>query len=68
MFPNIFNSCDTLEEVNIPKNVKKISKMTFYHCLNLKSITLPEWLEEIGESAFNTCPSIKSLVQAIMQR
>ncbi|MBR1831640.1 MAG: leucine-rich repeat protein [Ruminiclostridium sp.] len=65
----VFEYCNKLKEIEIPKSVKSISADstvsrgfgTFEHCESLETVILNEGLETIGEDAFNNCASLKSI-------
>ncbi len=52
---------DGLQEVYIPRSVKKIGRMAFYWCNKIKNITLPEGLEVLGDSCFEGCSELSSI-------
>lgn len=58
ILPNCMWGADGLEEVYIPKSVKKIGRMAFYWCSKIKSITLPQGLEVIGDGCFEGCSGL----------
>lgn len=43
---------NSIHEILLGKDIKRIGKEAFYNCFYLKTIILPVGLEEIGESAF----------------
>lgn len=47
-----FFGCESLMEVNIGPNVKRIPDNCFEDCIELKKVRLNEGLEEIGKNAF----------------
>ena len=55
---NAFRDCETLEEVYLPKTLRKISACAFSGCRNLKKVYMEYGLEEIGDEAFSGCSSI----------
>jgi len=42
-----FDTCESLEEVIINGNIKRIIKGAFYYCDKLTKVVLPESLEQI---------------------
>ncbi len=57
-----FESCPSLKEVVLPKELKNIGTFAFSSCKSLEKITLPDTLTSIGMSAFSGCSSLKSIV------
>ncbi len=47
-----FGTCKAVNNVKLPKNLKKIGDYAFYYCEGLASIEIPEGVTDIGESAF----------------
>ncbi len=52
---SMFDLCDRLTYINLPKSVKKIDKAAFSGCTALDEIVMHEGLEELGEAAFVAC-------------
>lgn len=50
-----FKNCDGLEEIVMPKNLKRIGSKAFSGCSRLSALKLPEGVVEIGWQAFNRC-------------
>lgn len=50
-----FGWCDSLNNVYIPKGVKKIDTFAFISCISLDNITLPEGVTYIGYQTFSNC-------------
>ncbi len=50
-----FADCKEIENITIPKGIKRIETMAFFKCEALKEISLPDGLEYIGSDAFNRC-------------
>ncbi len=51
-----FNSCVSLESIDIPDGVTSIDYEAFSDCFSLYEVTLPSSLREIGDWAFDNCP------------
>ena len=58
----MFEYCASLESVNIPNTVTRISGSAFSSCYSLKSVTIPEGVETIGLGAFYDCTELKSVI------
>lgn len=56
-----FRRCYALEEVELPRRIKKIFHDCFRDCRSLKSIQLHEGIEEIGSHAFAGCTAMKEI-------
>lgn len=54
-----FYACNSLESIEIPKNLKEIGSNAFGFCENLKSIVIPEGVNFIGSNAFANCNKVK---------
>lgn len=54
-----FAGCVSLEEISLPKPIKRIGKSAFELCTSLKSITIGENAEYIGDEAFYGCQNLK---------
>ncbi len=50
-----FESCTSLENVEIPSTVTSIKKLTFNNCTSLKSVKLPANINSIENNAFAKC-------------
>ena len=48
--------CESLEQIAIPAQVRRIEKDTCFLCKKLSKVTLPDGLEHIGKEAFHRCP------------
>lgn len=59
---DIFDSCEYLEEVVLPNNLKRIPKGMFFSCSNLTNITIPNGVTNIGENAFGYCSYLLEIV------
>ena len=53
-----FIRCESLESVNIPKDLMSIGDSAFYYCTSLTSILISKNVEYIGSDAFLGCKSI----------
>lgn len=49
---NAFESCSSLEKIELPKSVKEIGDSAFLWCTSLKEVVIPDGVEKIGESLF----------------
>ena len=49
---NAFQSCSSLQSINIPSSVTSIGNNGFYGCSSLQSIIIPSSVTSIGSSAF----------------
>lgn len=47
---------------SIPKGVKSVGEMAFYHCNNLKEITIPDSVTDIESWAFSQNKALKEIV------
>ncbi|WP_289732917.1 leucine-rich repeat domain-containing protein [uncultured Duncaniella sp.] len=47
--------CETLSEVYLPENIKKISSTAFSNCVNLSTVKLSKGLRQIDSQAFENC-------------
>ncbi len=50
-----------LEEIVLPKTVKKIGRYAFYNCRNLRKITFSTGIQDIGSGAFTGCHKVHEL-------
>ncbi|KAL3938522.1 MAG: hypothetical protein SGBAC_006589 [Bacillariaceae sp.] len=57
-----FANCDSLKEIHLPPNVKRIGKKAFDTCYVMTTMTFGESLEFIGESAFVECMELSEAV------
>ena len=53
---------NSLKEVLLGDDLKKIGDDAFYNCNNLKAINLPESLEKIGDCAFKCCNGLENII------
>ena len=51
--------CSSLDNVVIPKKVKKIGMNAFSGCTSLKNITIPKSVKTIEDGAFKDCTSLE---------
>ena len=49
------------EQIEIPKEVKKIDGDAFQNCKSIRSVTIPEGVKEIGSWAFSGCENLISI-------
>ena len=56
-----FYSQQSLQQITLPANIKKIGKYAFYNCWNLQDINIPNSVETIGQGAFANCKNAGSL-------
>lgn len=57
----MFQSCTSLEHIDIPSNIKYIGAYAFLDCTKLNDIIFQEGLLSIGNNAFKNCKSIKKV-------
>lgn len=57
-----FNSCTSLQGLELPANLKQIDTRAFYDCTNLQNMIFPEQVKEIGERAFADCSAVEQIV------
>ena len=50
-----------LQDVSLPKSLRKLAKKTFNDCASLKEVIIPEGCLDIGTSAFTACESLTSV-------
>lgn len=58
--PYAFHNLNSIEKLNIPSNIKKISDYAFAECVNLTDLTISEGVEVIGDS-FQNCTSLNKV-------
>lgn len=56
-----FLSCESLEEVILPKDLKKIRNAVFQNCINLKSVRMSDNITEIMQLSFANCSSLREI-------
>lgn len=52
---------ERLEEIILPKTVKKIGRYAFYNCRNLQRISFYNTLTDLGAGAFTGCHRVKEI-------
>lgn len=57
-----FESCSTLEKIDVPNSVNTIGSLAFCGCKALKNIVVPEKVTVICQSMFNGCDSLESVL------
>lgn len=59
----MFNHCDWLKEIVIPKNIKKICQHSFGGCENLKQVSFEKdsELEELEPASFISCKNLETI-------
>ena len=55
----LFNSCYSLEKINIPEGVERIESESFSSCSSLQSLTLPNSLKYFNSRALRHCLKFK---------
>ena len=50
-----FSSCNALNHITLPSDLKTIGQYAFSRCYNLHSVDFPPLLESIGSYAFQSC-------------
>ena len=60
-----FKCCDKLEEIVMPKKLKKIDSYAFLGCSSLTKLTLPDSVTSIGKGAFQGCGGLTELTLPI---
>lgn len=50
-----------MENLSLPKNLKKIGNSSFYGCCNIERITIPDSVTEMGKWAFADCSLLKEV-------
>ena len=56
-----FESCYSLERLQIPKSVKIINTYAFTSCYGLKEVTIPESVAVVEHGAFENCAYLKKV-------
>lgn len=52
---HVFYSCNALDHITLPSDLKTIDEYAFAYCRNLHSVEFPPLLERIGSYAFTCC-------------
>lgn len=52
---------ERLEEIILPRTVKKIGRYAFYNCQNLKKLSFYNTLTDLGPGAFTGCHKVKEI-------
>ena len=64
-FPNTVDSafmyCPSLQTINLPNSITKISGRAFYECKNLQAINIPNGIIEIRYNAFEGCLNLQTI-------
>ena len=55
----VFQDCQQLEEITLPKSLKTIEGSTFNGCESLREIRIPEKVRELAGAAFYGCTSLE---------
>ena len=58
---NAFESCSSLEKIELPQSVKEIGDNAFLWCTSLKEVVIPDSVTKIGRSAFYSCNSLAEI-------
>lgn len=56
-----FESCASLESIEIPGSLTEIEESTFANCHNLKAVKIGEGVKKIGLGAFSRCERLESV-------
>ena len=56
-----FNSCATLQKLELPSSLKKIGRTAFQDCKALNQVNIPNGCENIGQQAFAGCSSLTEI-------
>lgn len=57
-----FFGCDKLQELTVPRSVKRIRESAFTSCLELERVTILSPETEVGYNAFHNCGKLKLIV------
>lgn len=57
-----FGQCISLEQIELPKNLKKLGDKTFINCIRLQNIIFPEGLVEIPHGCISGCFRMNKIV------
>lgn len=58
----VFEHCENLVGIVLPKTITEIGAFAFWGCENLKRVIIPNSVTEIGWTAFASCTSLKSVL------
>ena len=56
-----FKDCVALQEVSLPKSLRKIGAKAFMGCTKLEKVTIGEGVAEIGSAAFKNCAALSEV-------
>jgi hypothetical protein len=56
---NVFNGCESLAAIDLPKTLTSIGDGAFANCKSLSSIEIPESVTVLGDEAFANCENLK---------
>ena len=56
-----FQSCSSLETINMPNSIHTIEDSAFQGCSNLQNVIIPKSVKSIGNYSFSECGSITSI-------
>lgn len=57
----VFQNCEGLETLRLPKQLRTLAPHMFVHCLKLKDLVLPDSLTVLPEHAFMSCKSLSEV-------
>ena len=57
----VFKYCESLEQINLPENLRTLPGETFRGCVSLRELYLPQGLFLIGNYAMESCRSLKEI-------
>ncbi len=58
---NQFHGCDSLENIILPEELKRVGESAFEYCRNLSTVVFPSELQTISKSAFYGCCSLQEV-------
>jgi hypothetical protein len=58
----VFEGCDSLKTIHIPRSVKTIAMKAFLNCVSLEDVILEEGLEKVDYNAFERCTNLQDVV------
>lgn len=56
-----FSGREDLEEITLPRSVRRIGRYAFYNCRNLRRITFYSHIQDVGSGAFTGCHQVRHL-------